>query len=192
MWFVVLGNLHQAFVTAMHGAQSMGTNFHCTSFGKAETTEWEKKPWIVRKQAYEVNGFNTFVNILNLLILEKHAIIHKINCFYLIIVFANYLFSKLKGERPECLRLWFSVVHACIVPLFTLICIPSAKMLNFHFALVPGAEPDCNQCCLGIKMLHNWWDPQDCSLLQYFFQMGKNVPNKNCLQLKLYRTITMV
>lgn len=44
-----------------------------------------------------------------------HAIIHKINCLCLIIVFANYLFSKLKGERAECLRLHFSVVHAYIV-----------------------------------------------------------------------------
>lgn len=60
--------------------------------------------------------------ILNVLILEMHAIIHKINCLYLIIVSANYLFNKLKGERAECLRLWFSVVHVYIVPLFTLIC----------------------------------------------------------------------
>lgn len=81
--------------------------------------------------------------ILNLLILEMHAIIHKINCLYLIIVFGNYLFNKLKGERAECLRLWFSVVHGCIVPLFTLIYIPSGKMLHFHSALVPGAKPAC-------------------------------------------------
>ena len=140
---VVLENLHQAFVTAVPQCTKYGNKFPLSIIWQSWDYWVEKKPWISGNKLMRWMALIFLWTILNLLILEMHAIIHKINCLYLIIVFANSLPNKLKGERAECLGLWFSVVHAYIALLFTLIYIPSVKMLHFQFAPVPGAKPDC-------------------------------------------------